>query len=200
MKKIFFVILIFCFIFTACSQEDSTKEIKEITGDNTYSAIADIQIHGNKADTKYKVKQYYVYPDKIRIETLEPEFLKEKVIIKNGDQWRIIHPLMNQTISTTKLMDKNELMLIGVIEKSFFEDCKKNLTMEKFKNQTFICIKKAFMKSNIYRSTAVLYLDKNGITPCYLNILDQNGDVKVEIKYENYEKNWKLQQGLFDIK
>jgi outer membrane lipoprotein-sorting protein len=199
LKKILFMLLIFCVIFTACGQKDSTKEIKEIKGDNSYSAIVDIVIHGNKADSKYKVKQYYVYPDKLRIETLEPEFLKKKVIIKNGEKWRLIHPLINQTINTTKLMDKNEQILIGVIEKSFFEDYKKNVTIEEYKNEKFICIKKALVKSNTYRSTAVLYLNKESKKPCYLNILDQKGNLKVEINYANYDKNSSIQDSLFFI-
>ena len=197
LKKIFFVVLIFCVTFCACGQENSTNEIKKIKGDNSYSAIVAIEIHGNKADSKYKVKQYYVYPDKLRIETIEPEFLKDKIIIKNGNRWKVIHPLINQTIHTTKLMDRNELILIGIIEKSFFEDSKNNINIEEYKNKKFICIKKAFVKSNIYRSTAVLYLDNVSKKPCYLNILDQKGNLAVEIEYVNYDKDAEIQESLF---
>jgi outer membrane lipoprotein-sorting protein len=173
--------------------------MKKIKGDNAYTAIVDIEIHGNKADSRYKVKQYYVYPDKLRIETIEPEFLKKKVIIKNGDRWRIIHPLINQTINTSKLMDKDELILIGVIEKSFFENCDNKINVEEYKNEKFICIKKGFVKSNIYRNTAVLYLNKESKEPCYLNILDQKGNLKIEIKYVNYDKNSNIQEEIFNI-
>lgn len=197
MKKIFLGVLFFCVIFCACGQKDSTNEIKKINGDNSYTAVVAIKIHGNKADSNYKVKQYYVYPDKLRIETMEPDFLKDKTIIKNGDKWRVVHPLINQTIYTSKLMDRNELILIGIIEKSFFEDCKDNINIEEYKNKKFICIKKTFIKSNIYRNIAVLYMDKESKKPCFLNILDHKGNLAVEIEYVNYDKDNTIQESLF---
>lgn len=201
MKKASILIFFLIFLFSACENSINNGNIQEkLQGVRGYSATADITVKGNKGTSFYKVKQYCIYPNKLRIETLEPDFLKGKVITKADDKWNIYHPLIKESISVTKLMEDDEIILMGVFQRDLFTNS--NLKISKTKYQGMDCyeIKSPLPKGNRYRSTAVLYISEEKEIPIGMIIYDSNGNVAIEIKYTDFTFNHNFQDTLFNIK
>lgn len=189
-------------IFTLCSCKSSNNtDVKgKITGARGYSSMAEITVNGNKGVSKYKVKQYILYPDKLRIETLEPYFLKNKVLVRNEGIWKIYHPLINQTLTVSKLMEDDELILMGVFQKSLFDGKDALVADGKFNGEECYSIKTAIPKGNRFRSTAVLYIDTKNNLPIGMEILDSNGEKKIEVRYIDFQYSSRFDASLFVIK
>jgi len=188
-------------MFTACKNGKRLVDIKaNIAEVKSYSSTADITIYGNKALSNYRVKQYCIYPDKLRIETLQPDFLRNKVVVKNGDEWKIYHPLINQILEMSKLMEEDELILMGIIHKDLFTSSSSTVSDNEFEGKKCICIKSIIPSGNQYRKTAVLYIDEDKKIPMGMDILDDKGNKKIEIKYSEYKSNEVFSDKLFDLK
>lgn len=195
------IIIILVLILPSCSKNDDIYNVnKKISNMMSYSASAEISIDGNKGKSEYKVKQYYVEPDKVRIETIEPEFLKGKVIVCNGGKWEIYHPLINSKLQIEKLRREDELIYLGMLQKSIaaFEGAEfEYVTRDDIE---YVAIRCNIPGGNEYRRSAVLYITRNGYCPEFMEILDDNDDTKIKVKYYEFEYNIKLPEGLFELK
>lgn len=195
------IIIILVLILPSCSNNDDIYNVnKKISNMLSYSASAEISIDGNKGDSEYKVKQYYVEPDKIRIETIEPDFLKGKIIVYNGDKWEIYHPLINSKLQMEKLRSEDEFIYLGMLQKSIaaFEDVEyKYVTRDGIE---YVAIGCNIPGGNEYRRSAVLYVTRNGYYPEFMEILDNKEDIKIKVKYYDFEYNIKLPDELFELK
>lgn len=201
MKKICIVIIIISVLFGSCKKGNELYDARNILATaKGYISIADITINGNKATSSYKVKQYCVYPDKLRVETIEPEYLKNKVVVHNDKRWKIYHPLINQTLIISKLMDSDEVILMGMIEKNIFLNDKTKLYDSVYEGIKCATMHIDIPNGNRFRKTAILYLDiKNGI-PIAMELLDARGDLKVGIKYSHFTYNGNINEDLFNLK
>jgi outer membrane lipoprotein-sorting protein len=103
---------------SSCGVKDGNYNAnKKIANMKTYAANAEVTVYGLKENSKYVVKQYYKADDKFRVEAIEPEYLKGKVVIYNGKKCTIYHPLIGQTIRIDKDEDDNRFTNIGIIQK-----------------------------------------------------------------------------------
>jgi outer membrane lipoprotein-sorting protein len=188
-------------VLTSCKKNEGYGDIKnKIAGAKGYRSIAEITIYGNKGISKYKVKQYCIYPDKLRVETLEPDFLKNKVVIRNNNMWKIYHPLINQVLIISKLMDEDEIILMGIIQKQMFVSDSSIISHSTYCGEKCITIKSNIPNGNKYRKTVVLYVEGKNALPLGMDILDDNGNKKVEIKYIDFIYSGNFSDSLFNLK
>lgn len=200
MKKITITIILFL-LLSSCKKNDDIYNVnKKISNMLSYSANAEIVINGNKGISEYKVKQFFNEPNKIRIETIEPEFLKGKIIVHDGEKWGIYHPLINSNLQIEKLKDDDEFIYLGIIQKSMaaWEDVEYKYASRN--GVEYIAIKCNIPGGNEYRRSAVLYVTRNGYYPEFMEILDNKEDIKITIKYYDFEYNSKLPDELFQLK
>jgi outer membrane lipoprotein-sorting protein len=166
---------------------------------NSYTANAEVTIYGNKGNTEYKLKQYYSEPNKLRIETIEPDFIRGKIMVWDGISWKIHHPLIDSTLEVQKLKDEDELIHLGILQKSMvlwekaeFKEVNKN-------GAEYIQVKCNLPHGDEYRRSAVLYITKSGYCPEYMEILDDGSNVRVLVKYFDFEYNCELKDSLFKL-
>jgi len=194
------IVIIIVLLLPSCNKKDDIYNVnKKISNMLSYSAVAEISINGNKGISEYKVKQFYIEPDKIRIETIEPEFLKGKVIVYNGEGWEIYHPLINSKLHIENLRSEDELIYLGMLQKSIaaFEDVKyEYVTREGIE---YVAIKCNIPGGNDYRRSAVLYVTRSGYYPEFMEILDNRENIKIRVKYFDFEYNSKLEEELFRL-
>lgn len=201
MKKALIIILVISLLFSACGKKGVQYDPKiKIAGAKGYSSIANITINGNKGISKYVVKQYCVYPDKLRVETIEPDFLKNKVVVRNNGIWRVYHPLIKQVLTISKLMDDDELILMGIVQKSMFISGDAKISETTFFGEKCISISCNIAHGNRYRKTAILYIDISKNLPIGMEILGDNGNKSVEIKYTDFVYNGDFSDSLFNLK
>jgi outer membrane lipoprotein-sorting protein len=199
MKRIL-LIFIFLLILSSCKKNDDIYNVnKKISNMLSYTANAEIFIKSNKGISEYKVKQYYNEPNKLRIETIEPGFLKGKIMVFDGAKWRIYHPLINNTFQIEKLKDDDELIYLGVIQKNMiaWEDVEYKYTSKN--GIEYVAIKCNIPGGNEYRRSAVLYMSRKEYYPEFMEILDDKEDIKITVKFYDFEFNSELEEDLFQL-
>lgn len=200
MEKIVSVLIVLIFLFTSCTnKEDTYNAHKKLTDMNSYIATAEVTVFNNKGATSYKVKQYYMEPNKLRIETLEPDFLKGKIIVYNGKKWRIHHPLINQTMDVNELKDGENFIYLGIIQNSIMSSEDVKYSHVKKDNADYIEVKSTIPGGNEYRRSVALYITKEEYYPEIMEIFDDNNKVTVSVRYSDFEYNREINDSLFKL-
>jgi outer membrane lipoprotein-sorting protein len=187
-------------LLSSCNKNDDIYNVnKKLSNMNSYTANVEVTIYGNKGNTEYKLKQYYSEPNKLRIETIEPDFIRGKIMVWDGASWKIHHPLIDSTLEVQKLKDVDELIHLGILQKSMllwekaeFKEINKN-------GAEYIQVKCNLPHGDEYRRSAVLYITKSGYCPEYMEILDDGSNVRVLVKYFDFEYNCELKDSLFKL-
>lgn len=200
MKKMLLMIIL-VIILSSCKKNDDIYNVnKKISNMLSYSASAEIMINGNKGISEYKVKQYYSEPSKLRIETIEPGFLKGKTIVYNGEKWQIYHPLINSNLQIERLRDDDELIYLGVIQKNMIAWENVEYKYASRNGIEYVAIKCNIPGGNEYRRSAILYITRKEYYPEFMEILDDRSAIKITVKYNDFEYNTKLDDELFQLK
>jgi outer membrane lipoprotein-sorting protein len=107
--------------------------------------------------------------------------------------------MINSTLEVQKLKDDDELIYLGVLQKSMmqWENVQfKTITKDGIE---YIQVKCNLPHGNEYRRSAALYISKAGYCPEYMEILDESSDVRVLVRYYDFEYNSELKDSLFKI-
>ncbi len=194
------ILIVMVLLLSSCDKKDDIYNVnKKISNMLSYSAVAEITILGNKGGSEYKVKQFFIEPDKIRIETIEPEFLKGKVIVYNGEVWEMYHPMINSKFKIENLRNEDEYIYLGMLQKSIaaYENVKyEYVTREGIE---YVAIKCNIPGGNEYRRSAILYMTRSGYYPEFMEILDNSENIKIRVRYLDFEYNCKLEEELFQL-
>lgn len=201
MKRIVPVFILLIFLLSSCSnkKEDTYDAHKKLANMKSYSATAEVTVYSNKGNTTYKVKQFYVVPNKLRVETLEPDFLKGKVVVYNGQKWRIHHPLINQTMDVNELKDGESFIYLGIIQNSIMSSEDAKYSHVKKYDADYIEVKSTIPGGNKYRRSVALYLKEDEYYPEIMEIFDDNNKVSVSVKYSDFEYNRETNDSLFKL-
>lgn len=200
MKKIL-PILIVVVLFSSCgkkSSDDINKAIKKLSNMKSYSTLAEVTVIGNRGNSTYRVKQDYVNAEKLRLETLEPSFLKGKIMVYDGLKWKIHHPLINESYEVKTLEHDDQKIYLGVIQKSALLGKDTSYSLVNRNGVEYIEIKAALRGGNEYRKTVALFVSKGDYCPQFLEIYDANGDLRVRVKYTDFVYNGEVNGSLFE--
>ena len=201
MRKRYLVLLSIFIILGGCKGKNSLYDISKIVFEaKSYSAVADITINGNKGISKYKVKQYYTEPDELRLETLDPDFLRGKVVILYKNKWKVHHPLINASFEIPRPKDDDALILMGVIQKSIFIGEDSKLYNAVYKNVNCVCIKSIIPGGNKFRNSTILYINEKSKLPIGMTILDEKGNINIEVIYSEFKFEEELKSSLFKLR
>lgn len=201
MKKRFLFLLCIFIILGGCKSKNTLYDTSKIVFEaRSYSAIADITINGNKGISKYKVKQYFVEPDKLRLETLEPNYLRGKIVVLYENKWKVHHPLINNSFEILRPKDDDALILMGVIEKHVFIGEASKLYNTVFRNVNCVGIKSVVPGGNKLRANTILYINEKSKLPMGMTILDDKGNINIEILYSEFKYDQNFDNALFKLK
>lgn len=188
-------------VFISCNKKDdfynANKKMSEM---KSYSAIAEITVNSNKGTSKHRVNQFFIDPNNLRIETLEPEFLKGKILCYSGQKWKVYHPLIKQTVEFDKLKEDDELTYLGVIQKRILlaEDSKYDFVRKD--GIEYIQVRGSLPNANEYRKYACIYLSKENYLPQFMEIYNDKDKLMVQVRYSEFKYNADIKKELFDIK
>jgi outer membrane lipoprotein-sorting protein len=201
LKKLLLITAAFLFILCSCGKRDDLYEAnKKMSEMKSYSAKAEMMVNGNKGSSSFKFKQFYIEPDRLRIETLEPEFLNGKVLSFNGSKWKVYHPMIKQTFEISNPKDYDEFVYQGILQKSIMigEDSKYEYSAKN--GVDYIKISASMPNGNEYRKNAAIYLSKDDYLPQIMEIYNEKGDLVVQIKYSEFKYNEQIKDELFTLK
>ena len=183
------ILILFAFIYYKTQKNvnninKSTNEIaRYILNISSYEADLEVKIESNKNTNKYKMKQLYSKPNIIKQIIKEPQNLENLTIIYDGNNMR----LENTNLSLSKIYKDYEYISQNTLWLSTFID-NFNDKSKIYDKENEVIIENNTIYNN-YNVKQILYVDKNKCIPTKLEILDNNKNVKIYIKYNEIRLN-----------
>lgn len=202
MKKhiLFILSLILMLSASSCILKKKDKTVDDYLKNlNSYKAEVEVEIFSNKGTSQYRLIQFFKNPDKLRVETLEPDFLKGKVMVLKDGKFQIFHPLINQKYEGD-CEKEDTLIHLGIIQSSIVNS-KEYETSHCILDETeCIKLRTKIEGDNIYKHEGVVYFTKQDIKPLYFEIYDNSGTLRYRAKYINFEYNKEISDDVFTIR
>lgn len=201
--RVLVVLLLVVLILGGCSTNTEDKLYKKIhgklTGLESYSCIAEIYTKGNKKPGEFKVKHWFVTPNRYRLEVLEPENMKGKIMVFDGNRLWMYYSYIDQEFLTEDIKSTDEENLfVGFFLRDMLETEKIQYYTEKINGEQVLVIELPSKGENKYNFRKKLFVDAKNSTPLLLEVFDVSGNVTTRVKYNNFEYNPALDPDLFD--
>lgn len=192
MKKWTTIAIIFITIFAiviGCQRRESTKEEvykefqKKIVTMSSYKCVAEIEASGNKSSHKYVFIHSYAKPDYYKLEVVEPQNLKGKIMEYKGDKIIISNPDIEDKIELPNTEDNRQYAFIGDFIKNYLQNEEVNI---KLSNNSLI-LETTIPGDNEYFNKQILYVNKDTKDPEKMEILNAKGKPSFTVKYKEFE-------------
>lgn len=189
MKRLLLFILIIMIFLTSCAWSKDSRIISKIERTygkyNGYKCQANIRNAMGEKESIYLIEETYEKPNKYKLEILEPKKSKGIIILNTDDKISVEHPSIEESISLITVKSLNNQMLIG----DFYERLSKAKLLDKdnINGEEYLVFEIKLEEKNKYRNSSMIWINKKNFTPYKLNVLDTNGDVKIEIIYEKFK-------------
>lgn len=191
------IVLSGCSAKTAEKPEDVQKLLMKL---KSYKCDVVFAVNNNLSTNVYKAKHLYKFPDKYRIEIVEPNELKGQTTIYNGEKAYIYHPQLKTHLATQNFNDSLEYSsFVGAFIECFKNNGGARFKLESFQDRKCYVLEIPVKGENSYRALEKIWIDAELILPVKLEILDKNNNLNAQVLYENFEANPKLEDSLFQI-
>jgi outer membrane lipoprotein-sorting protein len=191
------IVIILMLMFSSCGQNSRENIKSKLIEMKSYEAEVELTVYGDSTETRYIARQYYKYPDKLRLEIKEPSFLSGQVILYNAGKCSIYNPLINMELSFEGLKEEQDYISAGFLLRVIGEMKKTSCTRDTINGIEYTVIKGSVPSGNNYRSQVAVYFECLGVTPAYMNIMDSQGKVRVEIRYIEFKYNVDIKEDMF---
>lgn len=197
MKSKFMAVVLLLLVLSSCGQNNKGSIMSRLIGMKTYEAEAEIFVYSDGTETRYEAKQYYKYPDKLRLEINEPSFLSGQVIVYNSGKCTIYNPSINIELSYEKLREGEDYVNAGFLLRAIAEIKDSRCVRDSIDGIEYTVIKGSVPNGNEYRSKVAIYFENLGETPSYMEIMDSQGRVRVKVKYTKFKYNSEIKEDMF---
>jgi outer membrane lipoprotein-sorting protein len=201
-RRLLLIFLIAAALLSACApkapkkQEDVQKFLMNL---RSYKCDVVLAVTNNRSTNVYKQTHLYKYPDKYRIEIIEPNGLKGQTTIYNGEKAYIFHPQINTYLETQNFKSTTAYSsFVGSFVEQFKNNGGARFNMEDFRGRPCFVLELPMEGKNPYRAVEKIWIDAEHILPVKAEILDKNKTVNVQVLYEKFEANPKLEETVFN--
>lgn len=202
--KVLVVAIAVVLLMVGCTPKTDTelfyelqKRLNEI---ESYEAQVEITSMGNKEPNKYLMKQWFKKPNMYRLEALEPESIKGKITVSDGNKAWIHHPAVDQKWMMQKFSHSEEQnMFLGYFIKNCLESENTSLAKKELEREEYLLIQTDIPGNHAYYSKEVLWLNTITMKPYLLQVFDTKNQLRIEVKYLEFEYDPKLEDSLFKI-
>ncbi|NLY45269.1 MAG: hypothetical protein GX053_04680 [Tissierella sp.] len=183
------IIVLTSILFVSCTSDKSTKTIEKLNKlyneSNGYETILEMKIINDDKESIYKMKEKYSHDHTISLEILEPKESQGIIIEYKDDKIFLNHASIRQSISlkAVKNFDK------GILLANFFDnlDLVQFIEEKELDGKDYFVIEFSPEDTNKYNTQRLIYLTKKNLDPYLMEIMDENGNVRVKIKYEEFK-------------
>lgn len=192
MKKWTTIVIIVITVFAiviGCQRRESTKEEvykefqKKIVNMSSYQCIAEVEASGNKSSHNYVFIHSYIKPDYYKLEVLEPENLKGKIMEYKDDKVIISNTDIEDKIELPNTEDNKQYAFIGDFIKNYLQNEEVDI---KLSNDSLI-LETTIPGDNEYFNKQILYVNKETKNPEKMEILNAEGKPNFTVKYTEFE-------------
>lgn len=189
MKRLLLLIIVISFLLLSCNFDSERRIIdkleKHLDKYTGYKTQLEMKITMNDKDSIYKMSERYTLGNKYKLEILEPSESKGMTIEYDGDKIFIQHASIKQSISIGSVKNFDQGILIG----KFFRDPYniQSIDEEEIDGEKYFVFHNKVEDKNKYNNRQIIWLKKKDFKPYMLNILDEDNNSRVTIRYEDFE-------------
>lgn len=189
MKRFLLLLLAIILILTSCAKAGEDRILRKLNKAldkyEGYETEAEIKILMGDKETNYKIKEKYSKDKDYKVEILEPKESKGITIEYDKDKIILNHASIRQSITLKNLKNFNKGFLIG----EFFHSINsvKSIEEEKIDHKELYVLKFKLKDKNKYNKEQIIYLNKKDFTPYMMNILDDDKNPRVIVKYKKFK-------------
>lgn len=203
MRNLFLCICIVLLI-TGCSPKSEEELFYEsqrmLNKIESYQCDVEITSIGNKGQQKYMMRQWFKKPDKYRLEVMYPDNLKGKITIFDGKKAWMYHPAIEQTWIMDGFFNSQEQNLfLGYFIENYVNSETAQIQRKKIDNAEYLVIVTEIPGNHAYFSKEWLWMDIETKKPILLQIFDRQDDLRIEVKYTEFEYNPEIEDDLFTL-
>jgi len=191
LKKIMLALMC-CLMCIGCGK----KTLNEIQSDivnkylelNAYETIMDVRVYSNKNTREYQMKQTYSSPNIYSSEVLKPVEIKGVKSIFDGEILTVLNPNIpdEKIFENYNVPAENPLFLSCFLNRYFNKD---NRSVEG--NNNFTIMKGQMINNDMAINKGELTIDNKTKLPIKLEYYDVNGNLKIDIIYNEFKFNSK---------
>ncbi|AOT71700.1 LolA family protein [Geosporobacter ferrireducens] len=203
-RTMLFLLILLGLIISGCAPKsdeevyyESQKLLNKI---ESYCCEAQITVTGNKDPQQYRMTQWFRKPDQYRLEILEPEELKGNITLSDGKRAWIYHPVIEETwIMEDFRNSEKQNMFLGYFIKNSLETEQVTIKRENMNNEEYLIIETVIPGNHVYFHKERLWFCIETMEPYRLQVLDAENRIRIDVRYENFQYNPKLEDNLFRI-
>ncbi|NLN14647.1 MAG: hypothetical protein GX185_03465 [Tissierellia bacterium] len=186
-RSLLLLILILSLLLTACSIDKEAKIIEKIEkkyDDISYEVELEMRIIGKDKESLYRMKEIFVGDDEFYLEILEPMESKGITIEYKDDKLFLNHANIRQSLSLKEVKNFDK----GILLASFYEHLEsiENIELLEIEGKDYYKIKYRPEGHNRYNFQRHMYLSKKKLEPYMMEVLDEEGNIRVVIKYYDF--------------
>ncbi len=162
-------------------------------------------ITSNKTVKHYVMYQYYKFPNKYRLEILEPGEIEGLVTVYSGNDVETIYPQIKGkfTLPNYHPIDKSYMFLPGFFE-AYYKSEQTSLVTKILTDSDEIpgqvtVLSADIPGNNMYRFSQSIWIDTETLLPMKMEIYDLNNKPMISIIYDEIAFNVELEDKMFDV-
>ncbi len=191
-------------VFVGCSPK-SDQELyyevqKKVNKIDSYHSKVEITSVGNKGAQVYTMNQWFKKPDKYKIEIILPENLKGKTTVSDGNKAWIYNPNIEQTCIMENFTNSEEQnSFLGYFLKNLLNSENVDLLSKVIDEDEYLIISTDIPGNHAYYNKEELYVNIDNMKPYLLKVYDAKDQLRIEVKYIEFEYNPTLENSVFQI-
>jgi outer membrane lipoprotein-sorting protein len=171
----------------------------KLTGLESYSCTVDVYVKGNRAPGQFMMKQWFVVPDRYRIEVLEPDEMRGKTTVFDGQRLWMYYPYIDQVFLLEGARPEgDENLFLGFFLEDMVESEQIRYYIEQIEGRKTLILELPVKGMSMYRHVQRLYVDTANCLPIMLEVLDAAGHITTKVGFKEFVYNPKVDFGIFE--
>ncbi|SHI98041.1 germination lipoprotein GerS-related protein [Lutispora thermophila] len=202
LQKALSIIIVILVVISGCSVSYPTAEevLEKIEAAKSYSCEAKMAVKNNKSVFYYNLKQYYMQPEKFRIEFYDDYGELKQTMIYNNGQCGIYHTQIEKPFKAQNFTDtKEHNSFVSVFLENYKKDAEARWTKEKIEDEEYFVFQCKISDGNEYFNTALLFVLMKNAVPRFLYILGEDNSKTMRVEYRDFQYNVTIDDSLFNM-
>ncbi|HHU63601.1 MAG TPA: outer membrane lipoprotein carrier protein LolA [Clostridiales bacterium] len=182
------------------THEDLYQNLEQfISNISMYYCIADMYVGKGENKTHYLIKQWYMLPDKYRLEILLPGDMTGKTIVKNGNTVWIDNPRLNEFYQLENIdLYIEDKIFPGSFLQCFMEGEAGTREVVTIGDGQYILLETHVPGLNKNFRRQRLWIDARQMVPYMLKVYDNTEEAVIEVRYRDFSQDINMDIQLFE--
>ncbi|MCQ6562616.1 outer membrane lipoprotein-sorting protein [Paenibacillus mendelii] len=187
-------------VLAACGTKDAESVVKEldkvVSGMESYQGKGTMTLHTGQQPLEYQVEVSYQQPQYYRIKLTNAKKDITQIVLRNDEGVFVLTPRLNKVFRFQSDWPANQgqVYLYQTLIQSILNDSSRQFAVDK--DSYVFDVMANYQNGSLARQK--IWLDKSNYRPLHVEVTDANAAVMVEVKFDQFQFDSKLDKSVFD--